>query len=281
MSSETLEIKSTDNTPSEEKQVADLKEQGIDINTMADADGNQIKIEENDGAVESLANTEDERPEWLPEKFKNAEDLSKAYSELEKKLSTDKQVTDNPKEKVEESKTDLSIPKATEEKADVSTLDKFYSEYSENGSLTEDSYTELAKQGLNKDLVDTYIAGQKAIAENQSASIFDTVGGKDKYQELMTWAGENLSESDVASYNSITDTGSVDQIKFAVQGLMAQAGMNKSKQPDLFQGDVNVQNTKSFNSLAQVTEAINDPRYTTDPVYRKEVEDKIDKSNVF
>ena len=97
----------------------------------------------------------------------------------------------------------------------------------------------------------------------------------------MTWAGENLSESDVASYNSITDTGSVDQIKFAVQGLMAQAGMNKSKQPDLFQGDVNVQNTKSFNSLAQVTEAINDPRYTTDPVYRKEVEDKIDKSNVF
>lgn len=281
MSSETLEIKSTDNTPSEEKQVADLKEQGIDINTMADADGNQIKIEENDGAVESLANTEDERPEWLPEKFKNAEDLSKAYSELEKKLSTDKQVTDNPKEEVEESKTDLSIPKATEEKADVSTLDKFYSEYSENGSLTEDSYTELAKQGLNKDLVDTYIAGQKAIAENQSASIFDTVGGKDKYQELMTWAGENLSESDVASYNSITDTGSVDQIKFAVQGLMAQAGMNKSKQPDLFQGDVNVQNTKSFNSLAQVTEAINDPRYTTDPVYRKEVEDKIDKSNVF
>ena len=265
MSSETLEIKSTDNTPSEEKQVADLKEQGIDINTMADADGNQIKIEENDGAVESLANTEDERPEWLPEK----------------KLSTDKQVTDNPKEKVEESKTDLSIPKATEEKAGVSTLDKFYSEYSENGSLTEDSYTELAKQGLNKDLVDTYIAGQKAIAENQSASIFDTVGGKDKYQELMTWAGENLSESDVASYNSITDTGSVDQIKFAVQGLMAQAGMNKSKQPDLFQGDVNVQNTKSFNSLAQVTEAINDPRYTTDPVYRKEVEDKIDKSNVF
>ena len=281
MSSETLEIKSTDNTPSEEKQVADLKEQGIDINTMADADGNQIKIEENDGAVESLANTEDERPEWLPEKFKNAEDLSKAYSELEKKLSTDKQVTDNPKEEVEESKTDLSIPKATEEKAGVSTLDKFYSEYSENGSLTEDSYTELAKQGLNKDLVDTYIAGQKAIAENQSASIFDTVGGKDKYQELMTWAGENLSESDVASYNSITDTGSVDQIKFAVQGLMAQAGMNKAKQPDLFQGDVNVQNTKSFNSLAQVTEAINDPRYTTDPVYRKEVEDKIDKSNVF
>jgi len=241
----------------------------------------EVVVEENDGAVESLANTEDERPEWLPEKFKNAEDLSKAYSELEKKLSTDKQVTDNPKEKVEESKTDLSIPKATEEKADVSTLDKFYSEYSENGSLTEDSYTELAKQGLNKDLVDTYIAGQKAIAENQSASIFDTVGGKDKYQELMTWAGENLSESDVASYNSITDTGSVDQIKFAEQGLMAQAGMNKSKQPDLFQGDVNVQNTKSFNSLAQVTEAINDPRYTTDPVYRKEVEDKIDKSNVF
>ena len=278
MSSETLEVKSTDNTPSLESQVSDLKEQGIDINTMTNADGDQIKIEENDGAIESLASDEGDRPEWLPEKFKSAEDLSKAYSELEKKLSIDKKTTDKP----EEAKTDLSITKPTEAKTEVSTLDKFYSEYSESGSLTEDSYTELAKQGLNKDLVDTYIAGQKAIAENQSASIFNTVGGKDKYQELMTWASDNLSETDVASYNSITDTGSVDQIKFAVQGLMAQAGMNsKSKQPDLFQGDVGVQNVKTFNSLAQVTEAINDPRYTTDPVYRKEVEAKIGSSNVF
>ena len=30
-----------------------------------------------------------ERPEWLPEKFDNVEDMAKAYGELEKKLGSD------------------------------------------------------------------------------------------------------------------------------------------------------------------------------------------------
>ena len=33
-----------------------------------------------------LLQTESERPEWLPEKFKTAEDLATAYSSLEGKL---------------------------------------------------------------------------------------------------------------------------------------------------------------------------------------------------
>ena len=35
----------------------------------------------------TVSSTDDVRPEWLPEKFKNAEELAKAYSELEKKQS--------------------------------------------------------------------------------------------------------------------------------------------------------------------------------------------------
>ncbi len=42
-------------------------------------------------AVEQQPETElpqeqEDRPQWLPEKFKSAEDMAKAYSELEKKL---------------------------------------------------------------------------------------------------------------------------------------------------------------------------------------------------
>ena len=33
-----------------------------------------------------------------------------------------------------------------------------------------------------------------------------------------------------------------------------------------------------FESVAQVTEAMNDPRYDKDPAYRKQVEDKIARS---
>ena len=45
--------------------------------------------EERDFVVaEDLETKTDERPEWLPEKYKTGEDLAKAYKELESKLGT-------------------------------------------------------------------------------------------------------------------------------------------------------------------------------------------------
>ena len=35
---------------------------------------------------EQTQETQEDRPDWLPEKFKSAEDMANAYSELEKKL---------------------------------------------------------------------------------------------------------------------------------------------------------------------------------------------------
>ena len=46
------------------------------------AEGNENRVE-----LDTDAKPTESRPEWLPEKFKSAEDLAKAYSELEKKQS--------------------------------------------------------------------------------------------------------------------------------------------------------------------------------------------------
>ena len=48
----------------------------------------------------------------------------------------------------------------------------------------------------------------------------------------------------------------------------------------MFEGSVNNTNTDTFGSVAQVTDAMNDPRYSKDPAYRKEVEDKLARSSV-
>jgi hypothetical protein len=58
----------------------------VEINEKAP---NEIEPEEK--PVEQQAETElpqeeNDRPQWLPEKFKSAEDMAQAYSELEKKL---------------------------------------------------------------------------------------------------------------------------------------------------------------------------------------------------
>ena len=48
-------------------------------------DETRVEVSEVDNTNKS---TDDVRPDWLPEKFKSAEDMAKAYSELEKKQST-------------------------------------------------------------------------------------------------------------------------------------------------------------------------------------------------
>jgi hypothetical protein len=54
-------------------------------------DETRVEVSEVDNTNKS---TDDVRPNWLPEKFKSAEDMAKAYSELEKKQSTE--TTDEP-----------------------------------------------------------------------------------------------------------------------------------------------------------------------------------------
>ena len=267
---ERLEIKPDTDEKSLEQSVEELKNDGVDVNkdTTQSSDGTGIKINE---VPQETQSTED-RPSFLPEKFKNVEELAKAYGQLEKQFSS--------KEGKEEVKIPTEPTKEVESKR-VQSLDKIYYEYAEKGSLTEDSYKELAKQGLTKDLVDGYIEGQKAISDNHTKSIHDTVGGKDRYGELIDWASKNLTETEQTAFNNMVDSGTLEEAKFAVSGLMMKAGMNfNPKQPELFEGTGDVTSTDAYESVSQVTAAMNDPRYEKDPSYRKKVVDKLARSSV-
>ena len=261
-----VEIKPDSNDKTLEQSVEDLKKDGVDVSkeVAVNQDGEGATIR--DIKQEDLqTSSEDEvRPEWLPEKFKNAEELSKAYSELEKQYSGRKEETK---------------PEDVAQEVQDKGLDKFYNEYAETGVLSENSYTELAKQGLNKNLVDTYIEGQKLVADTQTKQVQDVAGGKEQYNELVEWAGKNLSEAEQTVFNNMVDSGDVEQAKFAVQGLMSKANIN-TKQQSLFEGTSDFVSADAYTSVSQVTDAMNDPRYDKDPSYRKEVENKLSRSKV-
>jgi len=53
----------------------------------------------------------------------------------------------------------------------------------------------------------------------------------------------------------------------------------KTQEPSLIKGDA-AQARDNFRSTAEVVKAINDPRYNDDTAYRKDVEEKINRSNV-
>jgi hypothetical protein len=252
------------NKPLEESQ-KDLAKQGINVNeSQVNANGESVNISQPE--TEKQTSDQEVRPNWLPEKFASAEDLAKAYGELEKKMSA-------PKEEVAES--------TEEAPQEVQQLDKYYEEYTENNELSDKSYTELEGMGLSRDLVDGYIAGQKALADNDVATIHNVVGGQDNYANLLDWSAKNLSQSEKDAFNDTIDNGSTEQVKQAVTGLMARAGMSADNpQQSLFEGDTENVATDTFQSVAQVTEAMNDPRYSKDPAFRKEVEDKLARSSV-
>ena len=222
---------------------------------------------------QNLTQSTEQKPEWLPEKFKTAEELAKAYSELEKKFSSNNN---------KDAKQETPKNKSEEVKAEGFTLEKYSQEYADAGGLSDKSYAELAKLRLDKNLVDGYIEGQKAISDNYQKQIYNEVGSQEQYTQLVDWASKNLSSEEVESFNDVVSNGSIQAMKFAVRGLMATAGMKQSstKQQDLFQGDSDFLSVDAFQSIAQVTQAMNDPRYEKDSAYRKEVTDKIARSSV-
>jgi hypothetical protein len=265
MSTDRLEVKPDDlNNETLEQSAEKLKENGVDVtkDLSVNANGEGIEVRE----PKTEMQTTQDRPEWLPEKFQNAEELAKAYGALEKEFSA------RPKE--EAKPTEQKVEDAPQEG-----LEKYYNEYAETGELTEQSYAELAKQGLDKTLVDSYIEGQQLISDTNTKQIYDVAGGKEQYTELVNWASNNLSEAEVKVFNDMVEGGDIETAKFAVQGLISKSGANP-KQPSLFEGTSDTVSKDAFGSVAQVTEAMNDPRYETDPAYRKMVEEKIGRSQV-
>ena len=61
-----------------------------ELNIQADVSGKSEDV-----PVEQKQDVQSDRPEWLPEKFKSAEELAKSYTELEKSYSEKSQATAN------------------------------------------------------------------------------------------------------------------------------------------------------------------------------------------
>jgi len=243
---------------------------------VAKAEGNEaapqapdVEEEQGEENTEDITDTEEESPDWLPEKFKSPEELAKAYSELEKKLG------ETPVDKREELDAEEAAP-PTE-----INYEEMASEYWSEGSLSDTRYKELEDMGIPKQIVDGYLAGQQAILNSVQGSVFNEVGGEAQYQEMMSWAKDNLSESEVAIYDQSVNTNDLDQTLYAVKGLHARYTSEHGAEPKLIQGDNAPVSSGAYASAAEVKRDMADPRYSKDPAFRKKVENKLSKSNVF
>lgn len=229
-------------------------------------------------------NNNPERPDWLPEKFASVEAMAQAYTALEQKMGKPEE-QEAPVEPSEPETTSTPSNNANEvsEVLDSAGLDfdVFQQEYNENGELSPDAYQALEEAGFPRSLVETYIQGQEALATSATNSMYEIAGGQEGYSQMMEWASNNLDPSEIEAYNATVDTGDEGITRLAVQGLVARYRSEVGTEPSLVEGTTGATSGGRFESAAEVTAAMRDPRYQNDPAYRQRVAQMMARSSVF
>lgn len=210
----------------------------------------------------------------LAGKYKNAEELEAAYIELQKKLGDSSNET--PEEQPEEEQPEEG----------VSILDKLWEEAS-NDKVSEETIKELSNSDPNE-LAKMYLE-YRSQSENQTKQVLSgedvqelkgLAGGEEQYNQMLGWAGENLSQQEIDMYDSIMDRGDPAAAFFAVQALTYRYQDANGVEGNLVKGKAPTNPTGSFRSQAELVQAMSDPRYDRDPAYRQDVIQKLERSNI-
>jgi hypothetical protein len=227
------------------------------------------------------------RPAWLPAKFKSAEDFAAAYTALEQKQSAAAPVVPATPAAPTPGAV-LAVPTdadaaaaAAVEAAKGLDMSKLQAEFVEKGDLTPETRAALEAKGYPKEMVDGYIAGQKALAADYDQSAFTAAGGQEEYGKLTTWAKTALSDGEKVAFNKAVTSGDKAQAAFAIAGLKARHTAAFGSQPSLVSGtNASGVSGEVYGSMAEVTADMKKPEYKKDPAFQAKVMAKLDRSNL-
>ena len=218
----------------------------------------------------------------LAGKYKTAQDLEKAYMELEKKLGG------NSREEAEEvSDEEEPVEEDSRDYEDFSSLLSLAGEeYSQNGELSQetlDAFSQMSSQ----DLVKAYFEMQenaptpsgRELTNQEVNQLQNMVGGQAAYNQLTTWAAENFSEGEIEAFDSLIESGNTNAIQLALQALYYRYTDSMGVEGNMLTGKP-ARSQDVFRSQAELVRAMADPRYDNDPAYRQDVIDKLDRSDI-
>lgn len=218
-------------------------------------------------------------------KFKSQEDLLKAYEELQKKLGKGEDSEEEEDASEEPTEASESDPDEETPAAEVA-LTKAAEEYSK-GKLTDETIEELSKLD-SKDLIKAYVdfysknaqqyQQQAALQQSEQNTIMEIAGGQQGYTDMIQWAAQNLDQSEIDAYNSVTNSGNYAAIKFAAEALYNRFKSAEGYEAPLVTGKAPSSGVKPYRSQAELARDISDPRYHTDPAFRQDVEDRLARS---
>ena len=189
--------------------------------------------EERDFVVAEDLEPKEERPEWLPEKYKTGEDLAKAYKELESKLGTKEEdfrakfmeeiqaeaFKDRP-----ETAGDYQLPDFVDEEAAVDNeLLQWWSEHSFENGYSQDEFQKGLEMYMNA------VQGDMPDAEAEMQKLGDNANARIEAAAL--FANQFFGEEHMPSIERLTETAEGLQTLEFIMEKMKSPSVNADSNP--------------------------------------------------
>ena len=254
--------------------------------TYNPAEANQPELSSDEqNSLEVAERLGQQESELYAGKFENAEELENAYLELQRKMGSGD--TDEDTEEAYLDEDDEYYDEATS--AGIELIQEASDEYYANEGQLSAETMEQFKEMSSNDLVNAYIAIQENnpnqggyssdLTDAEMNSVYNSAGGEAEYNRLTEWAADNLSDRKLDAFNSMIDQGNATAIQIAVSGLRSEYEAQEGYEGRMLTGKA-ARAVDGFRSQAEVVRAMSDPRYDTDPAYRQDLYDKLERSNV-
>lgn len=254
-----------------------------------------------------------DQQELLAGKYRNAEELEKAYIELQQRLGRNDADDDSGEEDVEyDSDEEVQGDYERYDEEGYVNFDAVKEAYGENladvfqnagidpwamndhfyendGTLTDEMYDQLNEAGFSDATIDAYLGGlrsqlgydaaESTLSDREITNIKNIAGGDEGYAQVVQWASENLPEEDIAAFDEVINTANQAAVRFAVKALVSQYEDAVGRTPELVTGKQS-STGQAYRSMAEVVRDMNDPRYDNDDAYRMDVMRKLERSNI-
>ena len=231
---------------------------------------------------------EEGQNELLAGKYKNAQELEKAYVELQKKLGENKKDSEDTEKVSTEDEKSEEESKFSEH---ATLINSASDEYFKNGNKLSDETMAKFASLSSQDLIKAYMEVQSKAEPSQQVQAADltesdinqiknSAGGDAAYSSIINWAKSNLDQKQINAFDEVINTGSVQAIQLAVSGLKSEYDNANGVEGRMVTGKTAPQNKDVYRSQAELVRAMSDKRYDNDPAYRRDVIEKLERSDV-
>jgi hypothetical protein len=196
-------------------------------------------------------------------KYDNVEQLVSAYEEAQRKITELSQETSRLEQ---QNSPEMHADRDIKDVLTATGLDMVdvRATWEQNHTLTQEQYEAFGKVGYSKDVVDTFITGQYAVAHEQTAiqdrmkdHAGEMAGGKEELGVIMDWAAKNYNEIDTTNLNQrLSDPRTYESaIKELLFDHSASIGASRSKPLAGSSTQAPAPGVEGFNTTQEVLDA--------------------------